>query len=59
MVSKVRKRNDNTERFSYRKLYNSINKSIKHTGKENKKLAKELADDVVKVLNRRFKKKNR
>ncbi len=58
MPMKVKKRSGKIEKFSYKKLYDSIHKSIQysHTTGDSE-LAKKLAAEVVKTLNSKFKKK--
>lgn len=58
MISRVRKRDGRFEKFSYKKLYDSIHNSIKIADKhQDSRLAKRLTDGVVKILNKNFKKK--
>jgi ribonucleoside-diphosphate reductase alpha chain len=55
MISKIKKRDGKIIKFKAVKIYNAINKAFKATKTPNKPV-KQLTDNVIKILNKKFKK---
>ena len=55
-ITKVQKRNGDIMEFVPEKIFNAVFKAITATKQGNGKRTEEIAQSVIKILNRRFKK---
>ncbi len=54
-ISKVQKRNGSIQKFMPEKLFRSINKSLAHSGIENKKLSRKIMQEAINILEKKYK----
>ncbi len=53
-INKIRKRSDEIVNFDQEKIIKAIRKAISATGEKNDKLAEELSDKAIEIINKKF-----